>query len=131
MKLSDFELQVMQVFWQRGELTAPEVHQIITEEHQVAYTTVKTIIDRLEKKTALERARTYGRTIVYKAIVAKDQLSRPMVKDFIQKLFSGNVRPMFNHLIKEESLSIDDVDYLQKVLAEKRKDLQDESEASS
>ena len=86
MKLSDFELQVMQVFWERGELTSPEVHEIVSQDHEAAYSTVKTIIDRLEKKGALRRARNYGRTILFAPVIEKDQLSRPMVKDFIHNL---------------------------------------------
>ena len=51
MKLSDFELEVMQLLWRQGECSAPELHQLIEKNKTVTYSTVKTIIDRLEKKT--------------------------------------------------------------------------------
>ena len=44
MALSDFELEVMQLFWQLDEATAPQVHKIIEKKREVKYTTVKTII---------------------------------------------------------------------------------------
>ena len=50
MTLSDFELEVMQLFWDTEESTAPQVHQIIQQRRDVKYTTVKTIIDRLERR---------------------------------------------------------------------------------
>lgn len=124
MKLSDFEFEVMQVFWDQGSLTAPEVHKMIAEQRKVAYSTVKTIIDRLEEKQALVRERTYGRTILYGAAVTRESLSKPMVRSFIGKLFGGNVRPLFNHVLKEESLSLEDVDYLQEILDQKRRKLE-------
>ena len=126
MKLSDFELEVMTLFWDRGKATAPEIHQEIAETRQVAYSTVKTIIDRLEEKGALLRATKYGRTILYAPAIERESLSRPMVRSFIHKLFGGNVRPLFNHLIRDESLSLEDVDELQRLLSEKRRDLEAE-----
>lgn len=120
MKLSDFELEVMQIIWKEHAITAPEVHQQIAAERQVSYSAVKTIIDRLEEKGAVKRARKYGRTILYEAVVKKEQLSKPMVRSFIDKLFGGNVRPLFNHALAEENLSLDDIAYLEKMLQEKR-----------
>lgn len=127
MKLSDFELEVMQIMWKRGSMTAPEVHAAVNEtraeEKTVTYSTVKTIIDRLESKKVIFRNRKYGRTILYEARVGKEQLSRPMVRSFIEKLFGGNVRPLFNHALQDEKLTLEDIAYLEGVLAERKKEL--------
>src|SRR4029077_10981099 len=56
MRLSEFELEVMAHFWRDGELSAPALFERIGAEKGVAYSTVKTIVDRLEKKGAIERA---------------------------------------------------------------------------
>lgn len=120
MKLSDFELEVMQIIWDKTSATAPEVHEAICNERDVSYSAVKTIIDRLEEKGAVFRARKYGRTILYEASVQKEQLSKPMVRSFIDKLFGGNVRPLFNHALEEENVSLEDIAYLEKILQEKR-----------
>lgn len=60
MKLSDFELEVMQIMWTDGPMIATEVHQAIAEKRKVAYSTVKTIIDRLEEKERLEETEPTG-----------------------------------------------------------------------
>ena len=124
MKLSDFELEVMQIMWEKGPMIATEVHQTIAAKRQVAYSTVKTIIDRLEEKGAVERVRNYGRTILYQPSVKKEALMKPMVRTFIDKLFRGNVRPLFNHALEEENITLEDIAYLEKVLAEKREELE-------
>ena len=49
MSLSDFEFEVMQLFWEMKEATAPQIHKIIEQRRDVKYSTVKTIIDRLER----------------------------------------------------------------------------------
>ena len=118
MSYSDFEVEVLQVFWKLGNLTAPEVHEHIQAKRQVAYNTVKTIVDRLEKKGALKRVRKYGRTILFEAVVEQDEVTKPMLQGFLDRLFQGDRRALLSHLLKEEELSREDVAYLESLVRE-------------
>ncbi len=115
MKLSEFETEVLQVFWQHPKASAPSVHKIITNNKAVTYSTVKTIIDRLEKKGALQRVDQQGRTIFYAPTASADSMRKPMLNNFINKVFAGDSRLLMNHLLENDSLSQDDLDYLNKV----------------
>lgn len=121
--LSDFELQVIQVFWQRGRASAPEVHEAIQEARPVTYSTVKTIIDRLQEKGALERCGKKGRTIFYQPALERDEVSRPLVQRFIDRVFGGNRRPLLSHLLEEDQLDSSDLDYLEDLISRKKKEL--------
>ena len=123
MSLSDFELEVMQLFWDNNESTAPQIHKIIQHRREVKYTTVKTIIDRLEKKGSLKRSKTEGRTIFYIPTTEKQSVRTPLIKDFINKVFLGKGRPLAAHILEEEDLSIEDIEYLEAVLNERKKGL--------
>ncbi len=123
MELSDFELEVMQLFWSNPETTAPEIHQIITSKRTVSYSAVKTIIDRLERKGALNRSRKEGRTIFYTPSVERNQLRKPMIKDFINRVFLGKSKPLVAHILQEESLSLEDISYLESLLKKRKKEL--------
>ncbi|WP_196141153.1 BlaI/MecI/CopY family transcriptional regulator [Aliikangiella sp. G2MR2-5] len=123
MELSDFELEVMHILWRAGESSAPQVHKAIEQKREVAYTTVKTIIDRLEKKGALERTRQEGRTIFFTATIEKSQYRKPIIRDFINRVFLGNSKPLVAHILEEEELSKDDIQYLEALLKEKKKEL--------
>ena len=125
MKLSDFELAVMRVIWQHHSLTAPDIHRHIAKKRGVSYSTVKTIVDRLEEKGALRRVEKKGRTIIYEPTLTQDSLNQPMVRSFVHKLFGGNIRPLFNHALSEDNITLDDIAYLESILAEKKKDLED------
>lgn len=116
MRCSDFELEVMQVFWEKGDLTAPEVHKTIESKRKVAYNTVKTIIDRLEKKGGLERVRQYGRTILFHVTIERDEVTGPMVRGFMDRLFHGDPKKLMSHLFQEESLSDEEVRYLEELI---------------
>ena len=122
-ELSDFELEVLQIFWKQPTSSAPEIHQIIEQKRSVSYSTVKTIIDRLEKKSAISRSHQKGRTIFYSPSVEKNQMRKPMIKDFISKVFLGNSKPLVAHILQEEELSLDDIGYLESLLKQRKKEL--------
>lgn len=116
MKLSEFETEVLQLFWQQNQASAPEIHKVIIKSREVTYSTVKTIIDRLESKGALTRAAQKGRTIFYAATASANSIREPMLDNFINKVFGGNSRLLMNHLIDNQSLSEEDMAYLKDVI---------------
>lgn len=116
MRLSEFELHVLSCFWEGRELTAPELFKLLGEERGVTYSTIKTIVDRLEAKGALARTRTEGRTIFYKAAVKPDKVRRPLVTSFLRRLYGNDLRPLFAHLLRDEALTEDELSYLRQLL---------------
>jgi BlaI family penicillinase repressor len=121
MRLSEFELDVMAGFWEGKELTAPGVFKLLGAKRGVTYSTIKTIIDRLEAKGALVRTRTEGRTIFYRAAVQRDKTRRRLVKSFLRRLYGDDLRPLFAQLVADESLSDEELAYLRQLLKESKR----------
>jgi BlaI family penicillinase repressor len=121
MRLSDFELDVMACFWRGQDRTAPEVFKLLGKERGVTYSTIKTIIDRLEAKGALVRTRSEGRTIFYRSAVKQDQIRKPLVKSFLRRIYGDDLRPLFAHLLREQSLSEQELSYLRQLLKESKR----------
>jgi BlaI family penicillinase repressor len=117
MKLSEFELDVMNIFWQAGKASAPEVHERIKFDKDVSYSTVKTIIDRLEQKTALTRADQQGRTIYYAPAIEREALSTPLLKGFLKRMFAGDPHKMVAQLLANEQLNNSEIEQLENMLA--------------
>jgi BlaI family penicillinase repressor len=117
-RLSEFELDVMTHFWSDRELSAPELYERIGTERGVAYSTVKTIVDRLEQKGAIERIANRGRTIVYAPIIKRERVRKPLVKAFLRRLFGDDLRPLFAQLLQDEKLSGEELEYLRKLVAD-------------
>ena len=126
MKLSDFEMDIMQLLWQEEPCTASQLHKVLLADKQkdkkVAYKTYKTIVDRLEHKGAIERCGHEGRAIVFRTIVTQDTLSEQAMPSFMQRFFKGNSRSLIAHFIKEEKLNDEDIEYLQTLLKNKKLD---------
>ena len=92
----------------------------IGPERGVAYSTVKTIVDRLEEKGAVKRVANRGRTIYYAPAVPQERVRKPLVKAFLRRLFGDDLRPLFTQLLQDEELSKEELEYL-KTLLERRK----------
>lgn len=118
LRLSEFELDVLTRFWERDRLSAPELYREIGESRGVTYSTIKTIIDRLEDKGAVERVDNIGKTIVYSAAVTRERVRKPLVKSFVARLFGEDRKPLFAQLLRDEKLSDDEIAYLRDLIDE-------------
>lgn len=114
----------MRLIWRDKEVIVPELHAELAQDRDISYATVKTIVNRLEEKQAIERIRTYGRTILYGPLIRESTLARPMLRDVMRRLFGGQARPMISHLLQAEDLSLEDLEYLESQISEKRETLE-------
>lgn len=124
-KLSEFELDVMNLFWQHGQSSAPQIHEWIKADKDVSYSTVKTIIDRLEQKDALIRASQQGRTIYYAAAIERETFSTPLLKGFLKRMFAGDPHRMVAQLLDNEQLNNAEIEQLERLLATQKAKNQD------
>ena len=116
-KLSRLELKVMEVFWHRGPSCVRDVIEALPPKKRPAYTTVQTIVHRLEVKKALRRAARVGNVHVFEAIVARNAAHRRLVDEFVS-LFGGSSQPVMTHLIESGSLSFEDFKEAEKIFKE-------------
>jgi predicted transcriptional regulator len=116
-KLSKLELAVMNIFWERGSLTVREAQEVFPEKHRPAYTTVQTVVSRLEAKGALSRTRKIGNAHVFEASVSRGSVQRRLVDDFLA-LFGGGMQPLMSHLVESGRLTLEDVHEAERKLQE-------------
>ena len=118
--LTKLELQLMQVIWRRGASTVGEVQEGLTQE--LAYTTVQTMLNILERKGKLKR-QMEGRAYVYSAVVSEAKASHHAVRDLIDRMFGGSSEELVMSLIKSKEIDA-------KTVAELTKRLADEGEGA-
>lgn len=120
MKLPALELEVLQYICATATATAPDVHALIAKKRDTAYSTIKTVFDRLEKKGAIYRKSRIGRTTIYAAKVDEQTVQFSLLEDFVKRVFPKDKTPLFNTLIRDSSLSDDEVNYLKQLIADKQ-----------
>ena len=83
------ELECLKALWSIGEANVKDVRLVLTENRNLAYTTVMTVLDRLVKRGGVER-RKVGRSFLYAPLVTRDTLRRLAVKELIDSFFDGS-----------------------------------------
>jgi len=113
--LSDLQIAVVRVLWQRGETSVVDVAKVLGEERGLKHTTVATLLTRLEKRGVVAQRRE-GRQLMYRASVSESQVRRSMVGDLIGVLFGGDSRELVAHLLRESEIEPGDLERLRKHL---------------
>src|SRR6266511_6368535 len=102
--LTDQELEIMQVVWQRNSATVRDVYEALLGRRKVAYTTVMTMMNILEQKGYL-RKKPAERSYVYTPAQPKQQVIKAMVREFVNRVFNGSAEPLLVHLVEDRQLS--------------------------
>jgi predicted transcriptional regulator len=119
--LGELQEAIMEIVWAMGEATSRQVQERLSEKRPLAYTSVLSIMQRLEKAGWL-RHRADQRTYVYQPAFSRDQESRRSLRHFIDRVFHGNSPLVIQHLIEQGDLSEEDLLALQKLIHRKRKE---------
>ncbi len=113
--LTKLELQLMQVVWRKGASTVSEVQEGLAQ--PLAYTTVQTMLNILERKKKLRR-KLNGRAYVYSAVVTEASAVKHAVRDLVDRMFGGSSEELVLSLVKSRQIDAEQIARLQKMLSE-------------
>ena len=119
-KLSKLELKIMEALWAKGPSSVREIQESFPAKRRPAYTTVQTMVYRLEVKNALKRTKKIGNAHIFEALVSKTAAHRKVV-DEVLGLFGGRAQPLMAHLIESGQLTLADIEDARKALREPAK----------
>jgi predicted transcriptional regulator len=123
-RLTKLEMQIMETLWTRGEASIREMQEAFPAKKRPGYTTIQTMVYRLETKKAIRRVRKVGNFHIFAAAVSRDAAQRKLVDDLLA-MFGGQSRPVVAHLIDAGKLTLADVEFAENSL----KGLEDGGEA--
>jgi predicted transcriptional regulator len=114
-KLSKLELAIMETLWTKGASSVREIQEEFPAKRKPAYTTVQTIVYRLEAKNVLRRTKKIGNAHIFEALVTRTAAQRRLI-DEILGLFGGRAQPLMSHLIESGQLTLDDIEHARATL---------------
>jgi predicted transcriptional regulator len=114
-KLTRLELQVLEAFWQKGACSVREVQETFPETAMPAYTTVQTVIYRLERKKALRCVKRISNANIFEAVISRQDAQRRFVDELLA-VFGGRAKLVMAHLVESGDLTLDDVKEAEKAL---------------
>ena len=114
-RLSRAETRILEQFWKLGTSSVREILESLPEEERVAYTTVQTLVYRLEQKGALRRVKKIGNAQLFGPAIDQKQFRSGLVRDLLE-LFGGSPRLLVSNLLESGTLTLKDLRVLQSAL---------------
>ncbi len=123
--LGELQRAVLEAVWKLGEANVHQVRDRLAQKKQLAYTTVLSAMQKLEKAGWL-RHRAEGKSYVYLPTQTRDQAGAGSVRQFLNSIFAGNAIALFQHLIREGNLSADELGELKHLIEQKERETKEE-----
>jgi BlaI family penicillinase repressor len=114
-RLTKLELQVLEALWQKGACSVREVQETFPESSRPAYTTVQTVVYRLERKKALRCVKRISNANIFEAMISRQAAQRRLVDELLA-LFGGRAALVMAHLVESGGLTLADIKEAEKAL---------------
>jgi BlaI family transcriptional regulator, penicillinase repressor len=98
----------MEVLWTRGACSVREIHEALPDQRRPAFTTVGTMVYRLEKKQALRCVKRISNANIFVASISRDEAHTRLIDDLLA-LFDGHAKPVMARLVQSGKLTLDDI----------------------
>ena len=105
---TDAELAILGVLWRCGPCTVRQVHEELSRREPGGYTTVLKQLQIMTEKGLVMRD-TQGKTHIYRAAVAAEKTQRHLVKDVLERVFSGSVSQLVMHALGSRKVSSEEL----------------------
>ena len=119
-RLTKLEMQIMDALWEHGASSVREIQEAFPEKDRPAYTTVQTMVYRLETKRAIRRVKKIGNAHIFEAAVSRSAAHRRLIDELLG-FFGGRSQPLMAHLIEAGKLTLDEVKEAEQTLRKLQK----------
>ena len=115
--LTDGEMRLMRVLWERGSASVSEVRAALPEPHRPAYNTVLTELGILERKGYVRHTKN-GRAFVYEPVIDRERVRRSAVRRLASQLFDGSPGSLAVNILQHEQVDQAEVAFIRRLLDE-------------
>jgi BlaI family penicillinase repressor len=119
-RLGRLELQIMNVVWTCGKATVHDVKDALTRGRKPAYSTILTMMRKLEAKGYLEHE-VKERAYIYHPTISRDAVRKGLVGDLVDRLFEGSPSLLLNSLVEQNRISEKELHEIQKLIKKRRR----------
>jgi BlaI family transcriptional regulator, penicillinase repressor len=117
-RLSKAEARILEQYWKLGTCSVREILESLPEEERVAYTTVQTLVYRLEQKGALRRVKKIGNAQIFEAAIDQSEFRSGLVRDLLA-LFGNSPRLLVSNLLETGTITLKDLKALEGAASKK------------
>src|ERR1700742_4782719 len=111
-RLSKAETRILEQYWKLGTSSVREILDSLPDDERVAYTTVQTLVYRLEEKGALRKVKKIGNAQLFEPAIDQTEHRSRLVRELLD-LFGGSPKPLVSNLLETGTISLKDLKTLQ------------------
>lgn len=111
-RLSKAEMRVLEQYWKLGTCSVREILESLPEDERVAYTTVQTLVYRLEQKGAVRRVKKIGNAQLFQPAIDRGAFRNGLVRELLD-LFGGSPQLLVSNLLESGTITLKDLKVLQ------------------
>lgn len=115
------EFEVMRVIWSKGNATVRDVHDELSKDRRLAYTSVASLLNRLREKGYVE-VEEHDAAYVYRARIPQDQVVLKKVDDLVNRILGGNLAPLASYIVRNRKLTAEQIAALEEIVNSQEKD---------
>ena len=112
------EMELLSALWKLGTASIREIQESLPENRRLEYTTVQTVIYRLEQKGAVVRTKKIGNAHIFRPVVSRQSVAATLIEDFLG-VFGGAPAPFVAHLVETGKISLKELKELEKIAKER------------
>lgn len=120
-KISEAEWEIMKIIWRKAPVTSDEIIEDLSSKKDWTSKTVKSFLNRLLNKQVIGYEKS-GRNYLYHPLLSEEECIDMESKSFLDRIYDGAVEMLFSHYLKNEKLSNQEIENLQKILLERKKE---------
>jgi predicted transcriptional regulator len=120
LRLGELQLRILEVLWERPDSGVGAVHEALKPERDLAYTTIATMLRKMEAR-GLVTHREEGRSFLYRAAVAADDVNRSAGEHFVERLFEGSLADAVSHLLTTREVTRAELDQLEQLIRDAKR----------
>lgn len=114
------QMRIMRVIWEKGRVNARDITEALNKIEPIAHSTVQTLLRKLEQKGAVDHS-IDDRTFIFFPLVEIEKVTKNALQEFIDRIFAGSPGGLVSYLIKNETISPDEMDQIRNLIREKEK----------
>lgn len=120
-RLTKLEMQIMEALWTSGAASVREIQEAFPDKDRPAYTTVQTMVYRLEVKRAVRRVKKIGNAHIFEAAISRRAAHTRLIDELLG-FFGGRSQPLMSHLIEAGKITLDEVKEAEQTLRKLQKE---------
>jgi BlaI family transcriptional regulator, penicillinase repressor len=114
-RLTKLEMQVLEAFWEKGACSVREVQKTFPERARPAYTTVQTVVYRLERKEVLRCVKRISNANIFEAVISRKEAQGRLINELLA-LLGGRAKLVMAHLVETGDLTLEDLQEVERSL---------------